>query len=141
MARSLFAPLTALLICGLASGPAGAAPASLRVSEGGGATFPARALVLSLPKRSSLPASQVHVSEDGKPVTGAVVTPLASAGAHDFGVVLAIDVSPSMRGAPLEHAMAAARALAARWRASVARGDIPSATDAWRRLAVARSTR
>jgi len=105
--------VVAILIAGLAAGSVGAAPATLRVTEGGGATFPARSLVLSLPKRSSLSPSQVHVTEDSRPVTGAAVTPLASAGAHDFGVVLAIDVSPSMRGAPLEHAMAAARALAA----------------------------
>ena len=97
--RLLIGLVVAILIAGLAAGSVGAAPATMRVTEGGGATFPARSLVLSLPKRSSLSPSQVHVTEDSRPVTGAVVTPLASAGAHDFGVVLAIDVSPSMRGA------------------------------------------
>jgi tight adherence protein B len=55
----------------------------------------------------------VHISENGRRVSGALVSPIANAGAGDFGVVLAIDVSPSMKGVPLAHAMAAARALAA----------------------------
>lgn len=83
------------------------------LSEGGGATFPARALVLSVPGTGALRSPQVHISENGAPIAGAVVRPIADAGAGDFGVVLAIDVSPSMKGAPLARAMAAARALAA----------------------------
>jgi tight adherence protein B len=85
----------------------------LKVSEGGGARFPSRSLVLSVPNRAGLQASQVRVSENGQPVQGARLMPLSNAGAGDFGVVLAIDVSPSMTGAPLAEAMAAARALAA----------------------------
>jgi tight adherence protein B len=69
--------------------------------------------VLSLPGRSSLDSAQVHVSENGKSVASPVVRPIASAASGDFGVVLAIDVSASMKGAPLEQAMRAARALAA----------------------------
>jgi tight adherence protein B len=93
-----------------------AAPAAgsgeLRVSDGGGSAFPARSLVLSVPGRSSLSASEVHISENGAPVSGAVITQAANARPGDFGIVLAIDISPSMKGRPLQNAMIAARALA-----------------------------
>ena len=72
-----------------------------------------RSLVLSVPSVNSLAPSQVHVSENAKPVTGAVLRSISHAGEGDFGVVLAIDVSPSMHGQPLENAMSAARSLAA----------------------------
>jgi tight adherence protein B len=104
---------TIALLGALVTPAAATAPASLSVTEGGGATFPARSLVLSLPGRSSLTASQVHVSENGGTVASPIVRPIASAASGDFGVVLAIDVSSSMRGAPLAEAMKAARALAA----------------------------
>jgi tight adherence protein B len=102
-----------MLVVGVMAAPAAIAAPSLRVSEGGGATFPARSLVLTVAKQGSLSPSHVHIAENGRAVTGAVVRPIANAAAGDFGVVLAIDVSPSMRGAPLSQAMAAARALAA----------------------------
>jgi tight adherence protein B len=106
--------LLALLVASVLAGatPAPAAAGGLQVSLGGGAVFPARALVLSVPGRPTLASSQVHVLEDGHAVPGAVVRPLAKAGARDFGVVLAINVGPTMRGAPIEEAMAAARGLA-----------------------------
>jgi tight adherence protein B len=108
------AVVTTVVVAGALSVPAAAAGGAgpIGLSEGGGATFPARALVLSVPKTGALQSSQVHVSENGKSVPGAVVRPIADAGAGDFGVVLAIDVSPSMKGAPLARAMAAARGLA-----------------------------
>jgi tight adherence protein B len=87
-------------------------PGGLQVAEGGGSSFPARSLVLSVPSRSSLSAAEVHVSENGQTVDEAIVTPIAKASAGDFGIVLAIDTSPSMQGRSLQDAMAAARALA-----------------------------
>src|SRR6476646_9727342 len=93
--------------------PANGATNTLHVSEGGGATFPARSLVLSVPNGASVEPSQIHVSEDGQPISRATVRPIANAAAGDFGVVLAVDVGPSMRGEPLARAMEAARALAA----------------------------
>jgi tight adherence protein B len=107
--------LTALavaLVGGVLAVPASSAAAALHVSEGGGASFPARSLVVSVPGRTSVSASEMHISENGRTVPSAVATPIKNAGAGDFGVVLAIDVSPSMKGAPLDRAMAAARALA-----------------------------
>jgi tight adherence protein B len=101
------------MMAGLLSAPISSGAVALRVSEGGGQSFPARSLVLSIPGRTSVSGSDVHITENGQSVTGAVVRPIANAGASDFGVVLAIDVSPSMKGAPLARAMDAARALAA----------------------------
>ncbi|HEX5225274.1 MAG TPA: type II secretion system F family protein [Solirubrobacteraceae bacterium] len=103
---------TLLATIGLLATPVQSAASTLRVSEGGGATFPARALVVSVPGARSLEPAQVHVTENGRAVAGAVVRPLASAGNNDFGVVLAIDTAPTMKGTPLAKAMAAARALA-----------------------------
>ena len=101
-------------LLGLAASEAAAGTAGqVGASEGGGSVFPARSLVLSVRNHGALLPSQVHVSENGQPVAGTVLRRLANAGAGDFGVVLAIDVSPSMKGAPLAQAMAAARALAA----------------------------
>jgi tight adherence protein B len=111
--RRIPGAVSAILLAGLLAAPVSTAGSTLRVSEGGGAAFPARSLVLSLPSRRSLRPSEIQIAEDGRPVAGALVTPITSAGAGDFGVVLAIDVSPSMKGAPLAEAMTAARALAA----------------------------
>jgi tight adherence protein B len=105
--------VAALLAGGLLATPLSSAAGTLSVSQGGGASFPARSLVLVVPGRPSVSPSEVHISENGHPVPGAIVTPITNAGAGDFGVVLAIDISPSMKGAPLARAMAAARALAA----------------------------
>jgi tight adherence protein B len=111
--RRAFAALALIALGALLAAPASSSAADLHLTEGGGASFPSRSLVLAVPGRSSVSASEIHVNEDGRPVAGAVAKPIAQAGAGDFGVVLAIDVSPSMKGAPLERAMAAARGLAA----------------------------
>jgi tight adherence protein B len=113
LGRATAVAFAATMLGGLTIVPTSVAASDLRVSEGGGATFPARALVLSVRNHGALSHSQVHITENGQAVSGAVVRPIASAGAGDFGVVLAIDISPSMRGAPIAEAMAAARALAA----------------------------
>jgi tight adherence protein B len=111
--RRAFAALAVIAVGGLLAAPASSSAAALHVSEGGGASFPSRSLVVAVPGRSSVSTSEIHISENGRPVSGAAAKPITQAGAGDFGVVLAIDVSPSMKGAPLDRAMAAARALAA----------------------------
>lgn len=105
--------LCTILLASLAAAPVVKAAPRLRVSEGGGASFPARSLVLSVSTHIPVAPNQVHISENGQTVQGADIRPIANAHARDFGVVLAIDISPSMKGAPLARAMAAARALAA----------------------------
>src|SRR5205085_2204070 len=117
-ARSACAALAiAVMLAWATAGSAQAAPAvaaggPLRVLPGSGSTFPSRSLVLMVPGRRPLAPSPVSVLENGRPVGPTVVTSIGAAGANDFGVVLAIDVSPSMSGASLEHATQAARTLA-----------------------------
>jgi tight adherence protein B len=111
LAVSLFGGLIASAPASVAAGPSQTSEFAL--SEGSGTVFPGRSLILSVPNRGSLSSAEVHISENGQPVSQPIVTPLSKAAAGDFGVVLAIDKSPSMEGAPLRNAMAAARALAA----------------------------
>jgi tight adherence protein B len=75
--------------------------------------FPQRKWVLSLPDRIRPSADSVRVSENGRPVRRLVVVPGDAAGPQTFGVVLVIDASASMRGAPIRRAMEAARSFAA----------------------------
>jgi tight adherence protein B len=78
---------------------------------GNGTIFPSRALVLSGPR--GLTASRIHLSENGAAVGSFSVTPVSHAAAGDFGVMLVIDQSSSMAGAPLKATMAAARSFTA----------------------------
>jgi tight adherence protein B len=99
----------------LSLAPAAAAqPASLSLASG--ATFPDRTLVLSAPANVPVSVPSIYVWENGKPVDNLSVTPISHAAKGDFGVVLVIDQSKSMNGAPLTNAMAAARAVAAQRR-------------------------
>jgi tight adherence protein B len=106
-ARLLAIGVVALALAG------NAAAAPVQVVEAGGAQFPFRSYVLTLPTPQPLPLSHLHVTEDGTPVHALSVLPAQAAGAGTFAVVLAIDASDSMRGAPIRDAMAAARAFAA----------------------------
>jgi tight adherence protein B len=78
------------------------------------ASFPDRAYIVSLPKRMELGAGDVKVYENGIPVKDLSVVPASAATAQEFGVVLLIDASQSMEGAPELAALSAARAFAAR---------------------------
>jgi Flp pilus assembly protein TadB len=112
--RRLTAPICALVA--LAATLAIAAPpsmaATLQVSPASGANFPDRALVLSVPPTTTLTSANVHITENGRPVRHLAVTPLGQAGPGGTGVILMIDTDPSMAGAPLNQALAAARTLA-----------------------------
>src|SRR5262249_10579872 len=87
--------------------------AMLKVSFANQRGFPSRALLVAAPASKLLNVSAVHVTENGGPVRDLQVTPLSVANPGDFGVILLIDTSPSMKGAPDRQAMVAARALAA----------------------------
>ena len=107
--------LTLALIAGIAAATAsGASPAtrSFRVTEAQ-ADFPDRAYILSLPTGRHLSANQVRVFENGAPVEDVSLVAGQTASAKGFGVVLLIDASQSMEGAPETAALAAARAFAA----------------------------
>jgi tight adherence protein B len=75
--------------------------------------FPERGYVVAFPSSTPLEPSRVRVTEDGRPVRRLQVTPLAESGLRS-AVVLAIDASESMAGAPIEAAVAAAREFVAR---------------------------
>jgi tight adherence protein B len=98
----------------LPAAPAAHAAPALQLAEATGAKFPAKSFVLTLPARRDLKPGDVSVKENGQGVEGVRVVPAAAAGTRTFAAVLVIDTSQSMRGAPIEAAMAAARRFAAR---------------------------
>lgn len=94
------------------------APAATALAQDGGAAlspvddddaFPERSWVLTLPEGESARPNQVSLRENEQAVRDLDVVP---ADAAQFGVVL--DASKSMQGWPIEDAMEAARAFAAR---------------------------
>jgi tight adherence protein B len=95
----------------LAAAPSGGTKVGLIEAD---ARFPDRAFVLSLPGRRHLGSRQVHVRENGTPVSDISLVPMAKGQQADFGVVLVMDASNSMRGSAIVDATAAARAFAAR---------------------------
>ena len=109
MRRSL-AALAALAVLGASAPSALAAPDELRLTPVGTPRFPDRSYALSLPQGQSVSPARVSVTENGEPVD-ASISPAKAAGAK-VGVVLVIDASNSMRGAPIADAMAAARVFA-----------------------------
>jgi tight adherence protein B len=102
---------TLLAAAGLLA-PAAGAEGELRLTEAGGTRFPDRSYVLSLPAGMSLDENSVDVLENGELVEQLSVVPADEAAEGDFGVVLVIDASNSMRGAPITGAVEAARAFA-----------------------------
>jgi tight adherence protein B len=109
--KRLFALLAALaLTAGLA--------ASARADDSGGFTHltqvgrvraPERSFLLDLPPASQITHDQLEVLENGKRVGSFTLTPIQAV-AGRFAVVLALDASDSMRGAPAAAALKAARA-------------------------------
>jgi tight adherence protein B len=116
MRRASVAAIALAALSLLAGAALGAAPAGgtrARLVEAG-ARFPDRAFVLTLPGQRRLGPRQVHVLENGTPVPGVSLVPMAEGKQADFGVVLVMDASNSMRGNAIVDATAAARAFAAR---------------------------
>ena len=93
---------------GAANGP------TVRVVEAPDGPFPEKTYLLTLPTKVRLAAGDVLIRENGQPVHQPRITAAYSADSNQFGVVLAIDASTSMRGEPLAKAMDAARAFARR---------------------------
>jgi tight adherence protein B len=97
-----------LILCSVAAAaPAGSA--EVRLAPVTRLPFPERGYVLHVPKKTELDTGTVVVRENGRRVGGVRVDPLASSGLR-FGVVLALDASESMTGAPAAAAIRAARA-------------------------------
>jgi tight adherence protein B len=100
--------LLAVLAAALTVVPISAAKTSVRLTEAAG-QFPDRAFILTLPAARPLAAGQVQVRENGQRVIDLVVTPVSAADPNQFGVVLVIDASNSMKGKAIEGAMQAAQ--------------------------------
>ena len=76
--------------------------------------FPERGYVVGVPEAAALDARSIVVRENGLRVEGLRVDPLESSGLR-FGVVLALDASNSMAGAPAVAALESARAFVPFW--------------------------
>lgn len=115
-AKLAFLTLVVLTVASLAT--AAAAAGAVRLVEAGGAEFPERSFVLSLPQKARLTEEQMTLRENGVLVPDFTLTPVGEGKGPAAGVVLVIDASESMAGAPIQNAMAAARAFAAQRRPS-----------------------
>ncbi|HEY0417442.1 MAG TPA: VWA domain-containing protein [Gaiellaceae bacterium] len=96
-------------VASLAGAAHAAGQAPIKLIEAGGARFPDRSYVVSLSQGHALTTRNVHVTENGAPVTGLAVIPADAAKQRQLGVVLAIDTSESMYGRPIVNALEAAR--------------------------------
>jgi len=92
--------------------PAAPAAEGTRLVSADGARFPERAYILSLPTKLRLAPGQLQVQESGNRVSRLSIVPAAAADATQFGTVLVIDASLSMRGDAINDAIEAARAFA-----------------------------
>jgi tight adherence protein B len=120
-ARRILIAIAALASAGLMPAAGWAAGGvDLRFNEA--TKWPDRELVLSLPAKRVLDATQVTVLENDSRVLGAKVTSQSTN--RKRGVVLAIDASLTMRGEPIRQAMVAARSFAKRRPDSTAVGVI-----------------
>ena len=108
-AHALLTALVATLaLCGASAAAVGAST-EVGLAPVTRLPFPERGYVLRVPKATDLDAASVVVRENGLRVADVRVDPLASSGLR-FGVVLALDASDSMAGAPAAAAIRAARA-------------------------------
>ena len=98
------AALAALALPTLALAQGTAAPT---LSESTTSGFPDKAYLVTLPATKALNTSNVEVTENGQLVTALAVAP---PGGDASGAILLIDASNSMKGAPIQNAMAASRA-------------------------------
>ena len=96
--------LVALTLPTLASAQAKLPP----LEEAQDSAFPDRVYLLQLPTARTLTADQVTITENGAPVAPGEIG--VEAPGASSGVILLIDSSLSMKGEPIEQAMAAARA-------------------------------
>jgi tight adherence protein B len=117
MKGSLAVLALVLTLCGWLAAAA-AAKGPIRLVEAGGVEFPERAFVLSLPEKKRLTEERLTLRENGVIVSDFSLTPVGEGKGPAAGVVLLIDASESMTGAPIRNAMAAARAFAAQRRPS-----------------------
>jgi tight adherence protein B len=109
------AALLATLLGVLAFG-ASSAPAQGRISLAptGSASFPERSYRLTVPERRGLSPEDIKVTENGEAVGKLSLASADGGQGGEFGAILAIDASGSMRGRAIRGAIGAARELARR---------------------------
>jgi tight adherence protein B len=106
-----------VLVVGVLAGTAmgaGSSSGGLTLIEAKGPAFPVRSYVLKLPSSQPLTPNEVKVTENGGAVLNKTVVPASQTSGKTFGVVLVVDTSYSMNGAPLAAALAAEKAFAAK---------------------------
>jgi tight adherence protein B len=113
MRRGLLALAAAAALLSPVAATAGA-QSGFALTQATGAKFPTRIFTLSLPKKTKVTAANLSVTENGRPVSDIEVIPAEAAERGAFGIVLVIDASNSMRGAPIRGAVDAARAFLGR---------------------------
>jgi tight adherence protein B len=101
--------LTVVLAVAALTASTASAASDVELTPAGRLPFPDRGYLVDLPAGMAVDPRAVVVRENGLRVKDLAVSPVQSSGIH-YGVVLALDTSDSMRGAPLESAVAAARA-------------------------------
>ena len=101
------AAVAALALPTLALGQTPTQTSAPTLSESTTSGFPDKAYLVTLPSTKALNTSNVDVTENGQLVTGLGVAP---PGGDASGAILLIDASNSMKGAPIQNAMAASRA-------------------------------
>jgi len=97
-----------VLFAACAALPAAASAEAMKLTPVKRVPFPKRSYVVDIGKDARFADAQVHLSENGYPVRTFHLRPLASSSISS-AVVLAIDASDSMAGAPFEAALAAVR--------------------------------
>jgi tight adherence protein B len=104
--RRLSAALVLGFVLALVAPAAAQAESKADIRKVDTSRFPQVAVTISLPGTASLTSDDVQLAENGAPVGVESVQPL---GAPSIDVVLAIDLSTSMRGAALQSAVEAAK--------------------------------
>jgi tight adherence protein B len=102
-----------VLAVGVIAATASAAGSSkgLTLTEGK-TSYPTKTYILALPSGRTLLPQDVSVTENGKRVTKPKLIPASRAAKKTFGIVLVLDTSYSMHGAPLQAAVIAEQAFA-----------------------------
>jgi tight adherence protein B len=105
----------ALAVASLAgtAAAAGSSTGGVTLVVAKGPAFPVQTYVLVLPTGRRLTTNNVNVTENGAPVAQPSLVPAAKASKKTFGAVLLLDTSYSMKGQPLNAAIAAEKAFVA----------------------------
>jgi tight adherence protein B len=110
----LLAVVPAVLAVGLAGAGSAQADGTLTARLSSAGQLPFRTVVVGLPSNAVLTAADVQVFENGDRVKDITVTPASATSDSQFGVVMVIDASDSMRGDAARRAFDAARIFASK---------------------------